>query len=181
MISIINKSKYQYYFFSNELNKNIIKNILKVKNISYVYTSEEHKHDNVYTIRNFCKKNHINFIISNNINLAIKIKANGIYIPANDRHNSIKYKRFNEIIGTAHNQLDFFFKERQKCKKIFLSPLFHNPKYSSNKIIGTVRFNLISLNWKLKKLALGGINNKNIKKIDSINGITGFGFRRLFD
>lgn len=181
MISIINKSKYQYYFFSNELNKNIIENILKVKNISYVYTGEENKHTDVYTIRDFCKKNHINFIISNNVNLAIKTRANGIHIPANVRHNSIKYKRFKEIIGTTHDQLDYFFKEKQDCQKIFLSPLFHNPKYSNNQIMGTIKFNLISLNWRLKKLALGGINNKNVKKLNSINGIFGFGFRRLFE
>ena len=36
---------------------------IKVKNISYVYTGEENKHTDVYTIRDFCKKNHINFIM----------------------------------------------------------------------------------------------------------------------
>jgi hypothetical protein len=40
-----------------------------------------------------------------------------------------------------------------------------NKKYSINKILGVIKFNLISLNWKLKILALGGINEKNLKKL----------------
>jgi hypothetical protein len=46
-----------------------------------------------------------------------------------------------------------------------LSPIFLNKKYSVNKILGTLKFNLISLNWNIKILALGGISKKNLKKI----------------
>lgn len=107
------------------------------------------------------------------------MRADGIHIPACVKDNSFKYKNFKEIIGTAHNQLEFFFKKRQKCKKIFLSPLFYNPKYSENKIIGPIKFNLITLNWDTKRLALGGINENNLKRISSINNLIGFGFKRL--
>ena len=70
-----------------------------------------------------------------------------------------------DIIGTAHNQLDFYFKKQQGCKSIFLSPLFNTKKYSNNKILGILRFNLLSNNWGAPIYALGGINNNNIKNL----------------
>jgi 2-keto-3-deoxy-6-phosphogluconate aldolase len=46
-----------------------------------------------------------------------------------------------------------------------LSPIFYNNKYSVNKILNPIKFNLISLNWKTEICALGGISNNNIEKI----------------
>jgi thiamine monophosphate synthase len=46
-----------------------------------------------------------------------------------------------------------------------LSPVFFTPKYSRNKILGIIKFNLITLNWSVKLCALGGINLDNLKKI----------------
>jgi hypothetical protein len=54
---------------------------------------------------------------------------------------------------------------RQNCKTLMLSPIFYNNKYSLNKILTPVKFNLIALNWKIDLCALGGISNSNIKKI----------------
>jgi thiamine-phosphate pyrophosphorylase len=70
------------------------------------------------------------------------------------------------IIGSAHNQFEYFLKERQMCHMIMLSPLFYNKKYSQNKILDVCKFNLISMNWKKKICALGGINLNNIKKLN---------------
>ncbi len=36
-------------------------------------------------------------------------------------------KKFN-IIGSAHNQLEYFIKLNQNCKLLFLSRLFYNNK-----------------------------------------------------
>jgi thiamine monophosphate synthase len=46
-----------------------------------------------------------------------------------------------------------------------LSPIFYNKKYSYNKILGVIRFNLISQHWKTNICALGGVNLKNLSKI----------------
>jgi thiamine-phosphate pyrophosphorylase len=70
------------------------------------------------------------------------------------------------IVGTAHNQLEYYFKKRQNCKIISLSPIFYNPKFSKNKILGPIKFNLISQIWNADLCALGGINQTNIKKIN---------------
>jgi hypothetical protein len=49
---------------------------------------------------------------------------------------------------------------------ILLSPLFYNKKYSQNMILNVCKFNLISIHWKEKICALGGINLNNLKKLN---------------
>ena len=61
--------------------------------------------------------------------------------------------------------MEYFVKLKQNCRIIMLSPIFSNPKYSKNKILDVIKYNLISLNWKVITCALGGINFKNFRKI----------------
>jgi thiamine-phosphate pyrophosphorylase len=70
-----------------------------------------------------------------------------------------------KIIGSAHNQSEYFLKIKQGCELIILSPLFFNKKYSENRILNVLKFNLISRMWNKNLCALGGINETNIKKI----------------
>ena len=59
------------------------------------------------------------------------------------------------------------------------SPLFDNPKYNKNKILKTIKFNLISKDWKMKVAALGGIiYNKNLKKLKLLK-VNSIGFKRF--
>ena len=46
-------------------------------------------------------------------------------------------------------------------------------------MLGILKFNLISLNWKIRILALGGINKKNLKKI-KLTKSTGIGAITFF-
>jgi thiamine monophosphate synthase len=46
-----------------------------------------------------------------------------------------------------------------------LSPIFYNKKYTYPKILGVIKFNLISKQWRANICALGGINLKNLNKI----------------
>jgi hypothetical protein len=66
----------------------------------------------------------------------------------------------------------------QKCETIALSPLFFNPKYSKNKILGPIKFNLVSKIWNTNLCALGGVTKKNIKKIN-LTKASSFSFQRL--
>ena len=117
----------------------------------------------------FCKAHHIPFYILNDVKIAKQLNAYGIYISANNKKislslfSSIKFK----LIGSAHNQFEYFIKQKQNCKTIMLSPIFYNNKYLPNQILNPIKFNLISLNWKTEVCALGGISNENIKKIKS--------------
>jgi hypothetical protein len=60
----------------------------------------------------------------------------------------------------------------------FLSPLFYNKKYSENNILGKVRFNLSTRQWKEEIAALGGINYKNIKVVRMLK-VYSIGFKNL--
>ena len=56
-------------------------------------------------------------------------------------------------------------KEKQGCKEIFISPIFYNSK--NNSFLGIVKFNNLNLATNTKTIALGGINEKNLRKLRS--------------
>ena len=173
------------FVFLDTINQLISKNILKIKNISVINLInpyEKNKQTNInnfFKIIQFCKNNNVPFFITDNYKLAVKTKANGIYLNSFNKTNS--HKSFGneiDIIGVAHNQLEYYFKIRQNCKLIFLSPIFFTKKYSTNKTLGTLRFNLISKNWKAKLGCLGGLTLQNLKKT-KLTKINALGFRSL--
>ena len=87
--------------------------------------------DDLLKTRNFCKKKGINLYLSNDINLAIKLSLNGVYLPSFNKN--LGYKKFSSIkkfkvIGSAHNVSEIKIKEKQNCEEIFLSPIFKTKK-----------------------------------------------------
>ena len=119
------------------------------------------------------------FFISNNIKLAIKMRADGIYIPSFNKLQkfiNIEKKNF-IIIGSAHNQKEIKEKIIQKCSAIFLSPIFYVKK--SKNFLNLHKFNYLANNNKIKFFALGGINEKNFKKLKLLK-ILGFAGISIF-
>ena len=165
----MNNYRLKYYIFLDELNEKIIKNIqnLKKRKIDLKLIVSE---KNLFSILDFVKYSKIPFFIIDNVKLASKYKANGIFLTGKNRSliNITKGSQRIKVIGSAHNQYEYFIKERQGCSTIFLSPIFYNEKYSSNQILHINKFNLITLNWKKSIGALGGINLKNLKLIKLI-------------
>ena len=91
----------------------------------------------------------------------------GIYLPAFNR--KLNYRNINcsknfKIIGSAHNIREIKIKEKQKCEKIFISPLFKTEK--NKNFLDTIKFNLIANKTKKQIISLGGINSKNLKRIN---------------
>lgn len=174
----MNIKSLRYFYFGNNLDNIVKVNLLKHKYISYVFIWNNDI-QTAFRIKKFCKRNNIKFYISNNINFAKNIKADGIHISRFDRKiNYINKDKF-DIIGTSHNQLDYYFKKKQGCKSLFISPVFKTKKYSENKVLGIIKFNLLSKEWKKPIYALGGINKGNIIKLNctkavGIGGITYF-------
>jgi len=168
---IFTNTDIKFYFFIDTLDEIIIKNIKNFKKLSFIYKSNSINDTNIInitTIRKFCKKNKIPFFISDNFKLVETYKADGIFLSSSFkkiRNIFLKKKNF-KIIGSAHNQLEYFLKKKQDCDVIMLSPLFYNKKYSQNKILNVCKFNLISMNWEKKICALGGINLNNLKKLN---------------
>ena len=72
-----------------------------------------------------------------------------------------------KITGSAHNQMEIKNKIDQGCEAIFLSPVFRVEK--SRKYLGVCRFGLLTLKYKRKFVALGGIRKKNINILKMLN------------
>jgi thiamine monophosphate synthase len=174
-------NQYHNYIFLSEINDKLSVKIKKFKNVSIIYYIDDFQlfnENNCKQIRSFCKNINAPFYVVNSVKNAIKYKATGIYIKADNKRVVLKKYNKLKIIGSAHNQLDYFFKKNQSCDLVMLSPLFYNNKYSSNKIIGTVKFRLITKEWKTNICALGGINKTNINKIKLIK-TRNIGFRSM--
>ena len=106
-------NKLKKYYFIDEFNQNHLINLNK--NISFIWRNKD-KETSINTLirlRDFCKKNQRSFYISNNVKLAEKINANGVYISSTNRNLNLrtnKFKKKFKILGSAHNLYDIKIK-----------------------------------------------------------------------
>jgi thiamine monophosphate synthase len=172
------------FLFLDNINKLISENICKIKDISIIILINPNKINNqtkkkFYEIIHFCKANNLPFFVSGDYKLAIKTKASGVYLTSSNRKIIYKNSKKNiTIIGTAHNQIEYYFKKKQNCSLIFLSPFFLTKKYTVNKVLGPLKFNLIANTWKANLGCLGGVTFNNYKKI-RLTKANSFGFKSL--
>jgi thiamine-phosphate pyrophosphorylase len=158
----------KFYFFTDNLDEIITKNITNFHSLCIIYKEQNNIIDEIKLkeLRNYCKRNTIQFYVTDSYKLAIKYNCNGIFLSnKNKKIVKLSTKKNFKVIGLAHNRFEYFFKKKQLCETIMLSPIFYNYKYTLNKILGVIKFNLITLNWNSKICALGGINLKNLKNI----------------
>ena len=178
-MNIINLEK---YIFIDCLNEKIKKEIIKLKKIRLIYSLKINNNQTLeqfLQIVDFSKKNKIPLYYADNYKIAIKYKIEGIFLTSQNKRvlpTSIKNRL--KIIGSAHNQREYFIKKKQACEMVSLSPLFYNNKYSVNKILQPLKFNLITNNWKVKICALGGILETNKKKVQ-LTKATAIGIKRF--
>jgi thiamine-phosphate pyrophosphorylase len=164
--------KKKYYLFvenTREFNFNLIK-IRKKFNIIYRNQATTEKIEDIKNFRNDCKKSSVNFYIANNIKLLSKIKADGLYISANNNNlllNGYSQKGF-KIIGAAHNQKEIDLKLKQGCEEIIFSRLFETQYPFKKGHLGIQKFNIISLRTRVELVPLGGINEKNLNKMNTV-------------
>lgn len=160
-----------YYFFTNYINKKICKNLLKFNNIVIVYNQNRIVNPEKFLkIKKFCKYNNLKLYILDNLQLAQKFNLDGLILSHNNYKvsyliSAISKKKHFTITGKVHNQREYYFKKKQNCQNIILSPLFKNKKYKNSQLLGIIKFNLLSLSWKENIFALGGINLFNLKKM----------------
>ncbi len=158
----------KYYFINKFETNNIDKQDKQTIIIYRNYSSEITDKKLILKIKKYCKKRKIKFYLSNNVKLAINLNLDGVYIPSFNKklnHLSYSFKKKFEIIGSAHNLKEIRLKEKQKVSKIFLSSLFKKNK----NFLGTNKFQLLSKLTKKKVVALGGISEKNRKKLSLIS------------
>ena len=121
-----NKNLKVYYFINTFENSHLIN---LDKNISFIWRNKDKEthYETLLKLRNFCKENRRKFYISDDIKLAIKIKANGVYIPSTNKNLNFqlfKQKKKFKILGSAHNFKEIKIKELQKVDEIWVNHFF---------------------------------------------------------
>ncbi len=160
-------NKLDYYIFIEELNEIIIQNIIRLKRKKLILNI-------IISIKNsdkiikFAKASQIQLFVIDDVKFAIKNNASGVFLSSKNKclRNNIKEATKLIVVGSAHNQLEYYIKKNQNCTTVMLSPIFFNKKYSHNKILNPIKFNLITLDWKTSVCALGGVNLMNLKRIN---------------
>ncbi|AFS48095.1 Thiamine monophosphate synthase/TENI [alpha proteobacterium HIMB5] len=161
------------YCFINEYNLAELSRLSNNINLIYRNYCNQNNLKTILKLKDFCKKEKRKLFISNNIKLALNLKLDGIYIPSYNKKINYscvynKPKKFN-IIGSAHNIREIKIKEKQGCEEIFISSIFKIQK--TKKILGIIKFNLLAVKSQKKIIALGGINEKNYKKLKTTNSL----------
>ena len=167
------------FAFIDKYDSQILKNSNINIGIIYRNYNAKNREKELTKIAKACKKSRKQLFVSNDIKLAIKVKAEGIYIPSfNKTERFANLEKMNlKIIGSAHNQKEIQKKILQRCSAIFLSPLFYIKK--SKRFLGIHKFNYLSFKNNLNFFALGGISDNNIHKLKLLN-IKGYGGIRIF-
>ena len=129
------------------------------------------KLDDLLRFRQECKIKAIKFYIANNIDLAISLSSDGVYLSSFNRDlKYLNYKRANfGIIGSAHNLKEIMIKLKQGCNFILLSKLFIVSYDKKAPYLGVLKFNNFS---KISKqlIPLGGIKDHNLNQLKNVFG-----------
>ena len=165
------------YYFIKKFDQSHIDKQDKKTIIIFRNYDQEINNKLILTIKNYCKKKGNKFLISNNIKLAIKLDLDGAYIPSfnkDKKHLSYSVKKNFIILGSAHNIFEMRTKELQGVNAIFLSSIFKKNK----NYLGMNKFKSFSLLSKKPLIALGGISNNNLKKLNLTDcvGFAGISF-----
>tara|TARA_B100000614_G_scaffold210202_1_gene193208 strand:- start:182 stop:700 length:519 start_codon:yes stop_codon:yes gene_type:complete len=158
----------KYYFINKFETKNIDKQDKNTTIIYRNYSDKKLNQDLILKIKKYCQKKSIQFYLSNNIKLALKLNLDGAYIPSFNKclnHLAYSYKKKFKIVGSAHNLKEIRIKESQNVQKIFLSSLFKENK----NFLGLNKFKLLSKLTNKNVVVLGGITIKNKKKISLLD------------
>ena len=151
ILNLVLKSKKVKFFQLRLKNKTIKKKIIISKKILKI-----------------CKKNKVKFIINDDPHLAIKVNADGCHLGQKDM-NIVNAKKIlnNKIIGvTCHNSIKLAKKAQINGANYIALGAFY--KTSTKKVIYKAKIKTLK---KIKKsinlpvVAIGGINEKNYKKL----------------
>ena len=157
------------YYFINKFETNNIDKLDKQTVVIYRnYDLKILDKELILKIKKYCKKKGIEFYLSNNIKLAVKLNLDGAYIPSfnkSTQHLAFSFKKKFNLIGSAHDIKEIKIKELQNVSKIFVSSLFKKNK----NFLGLNKFKLISNLTRKKVVALGGISKSNLKKLKMLN------------
>jgi thiamine-phosphate pyrophosphorylase len=167
------------FIFLDQYDSQIFENSNINMGIIYRNYNTKKREKELVKIAKACRKSKNQLFVSNDIRLAMKVKAEGIYIPSFNKTKGFANleKKNIKILGSAHNQREIQKKISQKCCAIFLSPIFYIKK--SKKFLDIHKFNYLSSKNNINFYALGGISENNFHKLKLLN-IKGYGGIRMF-
>ena len=109
--------------------------------------------------------------------MALNLNLDGAYIPSFNKsvsHLSFSKRKDFLLIGSAHNNKEIKVKEKQGVSVLFLSSIFKKNK----NYLGLNKFKLLKNLTNKKIIALGGVSNENLKKLNLVKceGFAGISF-----
>ena len=165
------------YYFINNCDTNNLNKLDKDTAIIFRNYNSVNNLNTILDLKRFCKTNGYKIFLSNDVKLALNLKLDGAYIPSFNKsikHLSFSFTKEFLLLGSAHNNKEIKMKEKQMVKIIFLSSIFKkNENY-----LGINKFKLLSKLTNNKIIALGGISNKNLKRLKLVKcfGFAGISF-----
>ncbi len=163
--------KKKYYLIIESIKDINLKNIKKRNKFVIIYRNSNNidKEENLLIFRRICKLKSIEFFVANNINLAVKLSSDGIYLSSyNKSLKPLSQKKSNfKIIGSAHSNKEIFTKTQQGCEIIIFSKLFQVDYDKKASFLGVIKFNnFLKINKKL--IPLGGIKASKLNQLKII-------------
>ena len=163
--------KKKYYLIIESIKDINLKNIKKRNKFVIIYRNKRklEEIEDLLKFRKDCKSKSIKLFIANDINLAIKLNSDGIYLSSyNKSFYSLFQKKFNfKVIGSAHNIKEIFMKVHQGCEIIIFSKLFKVFYDKSSSHLGVIKFNNYLMHYD-KLVPLGGINLNNLNSLNMV-------------
>ncbi len=163
--------KKKYYLIIESIKDIDLRKIKKRGKFVIIYRYLKNKEDiqNLKIFRKKCKIRLIDFFVANNLNLAISLNSDGIYLSSyNKSFKALNLIRSNfQIIGSAHNFLEIYKKMKQGCDSIILSKLFKVDYDPKAKFLDTIKFNNLS-SHHANLIPLGGIKINNLNKMKTL-------------
>jgi thiamine-phosphate pyrophosphorylase len=156
------------YYFIDKFDQSHIKKLPKNIGIIYRNYNEKYTEQSIILMKKFCLATNRKFYLANNIKLVDKLRLDGAYIPSFNKDIIVKRLRIKNytLLGSAHNMKEINQKIKQEIDYLFISPVFKTSKKKES--LGLIKFNILSQKFNRNTVALGGINQSNIKKIKNI-------------
>ncbi len=179
------------FFFTNRKRcadlSSVIKNLPKNSAIIFrEYDLEAPEREKLATeIMQICRKYGHKILIGKNLELARKLRADGVHFSDHDQLPLQILNRKNLpqkfILSVAcHNFLSVLKLRKLKIDAIFISPIFLTKSHPNAQPLGLQRLSRIILKTKSSIYALGGVNSQNINSLQRL-GASGFGGIELFN
>ena len=164
--------KKKYYFIIESIKDIDLKKLKKRKKFTIIYRNQNNSENitDILLFRKKCKTKSVKFYVDNNLNLALKLNSDGVYLSSHNKAlSALHIKKLNfQIMGSAHSHKEVCMKIKQGCGVIILSKLFSVSYNKKAPFYGVIKFNNLLRSYK-NLVPLGGINLSNLNNLSNVD------------